>query len=84
MTTRYAIALLGLLGFSSAAGAQDFRIDDVSAPANTDIAQLKPGSIAFSDQWGGDAAAAGAQLIHFDDWTAKYPNQKKFLALFPS
>jgi hypothetical protein len=84
MATRHAIVLLGLLGFSTAAGAQDFHIDDVGAAAKADAAQLKPGSIAFSDQWGGDAAAAGAQLIHFDDWAAKYPNQKKFLALFPS
>jgi hypothetical protein len=84
MATRHAIVLLGLLGFGTAAGAQDFSIADVGAAAKTDIAQLKPGSIAFSDQWGSDAAAAGAQLIHFDDWAAKYPNQKKFLALFPS
>jgi hypothetical protein len=84
MATRHAIVLLGLLGFSTAADAQDFRIDDVGAAAKADAAQLKPGSIAFSDQWGSDAATAGAQLIHFDDWTAKYPNQKKFLALFPS
>jgi hypothetical protein len=84
MAVRHAIVLLGLLGFSSAAGAQNFSITDVGAAAKTDIAQLKPGSIAFSDQWGSDAATAGAQLIHFDDWAAKYPNQKKFLALFPS
>ena len=68
MAMRHAIVLLGLLGFSTAAGAQDFSITDVGAAAKTDVAQLKPGSIAFSDQWGGDAATAGAQLIHFDDW----------------
>jgi hypothetical protein len=86
MAMRHAIVLLGLLGFSTAAGAQDFHIEDVGAAAasKTDVSALKPATIAFSDQWGSDAATAGAQLIHFDDWTAKYPNQKKFLALFPS
>jgi hypothetical protein len=84
MATRHAIVLLGLLGFSTAAGAQSYSITDVSAAAKIDVAQLKPNSIAFSDQWGSDAAQAGPQLIHFDDWATKYPNQKKFLALFPS
>ena len=42
MATRHAIVLLGLLGFSTAAGAQDFHIDDVGAAARTDAAQLKP------------------------------------------
>jgi hypothetical protein len=84
MAMRHAIVLLGLLGFSTAAGAQDFSITDVSAAAKTDVTQLKPNTIVFSDQWGSDAATAGAQLIHFDDWASKYPNQKKFLALFPS
>jgi hypothetical protein len=84
MATRHAIVLLGLLGFSTAAGAQDFQIADVSAAAMADLAQIKPGSIAFNDQWGSDAAEAGPRLIHFDDWAAKHPNQKKFLALFPS
>jgi hypothetical protein len=84
MVTRHAIVLLGLLGFSTAAGAQDFHIEDVNAATMANVSALKPATIAFSDQWGSDAAAAGPQLIHFDDWAAKHPNQKKFLALFPS
>jgi hypothetical protein len=84
MATRHAIVLLGLLGLTTAAGAQDFQITDVDAATMADIAQLKPGSIAFNDQWGSDAAEAGPRLIHFDDWAAKHPSQKKFLALFPS
>ena len=84
MMTRHAIVLLGLLGFVPAAAAEDFRIQDVSASAMADVSQLKPGLIAFSDQWGGNAADSGGLLLHFDDWANKYPAQKKYLALFPS
>src|SRR5277367_6232592 len=52
MTTRHAIVLLGLLGFVPAATAQGFRIEDAGAARLADVAQLKPGVIAFSDQWG--------------------------------
>ena len=84
MTTRHAIVLLGLLGFAPAAAAQDFRIEDAGAARLADVAQLKPGVIAFSDQWGGDAVDAGGVLIRFEDWANKHPVQKKFLALFPA
>jgi len=84
MTTRHAIVLLGLLGFAPAAAAQDFRIEDNGAARLADVAQLKPGVIAFSDQWGGDAVDPGGVLIRFEDWTTKHPVQKKFLALFPA
>jgi hypothetical protein len=84
MRMRHAIALLGLVGFATAAvGAQDFRIDDVGSATGMDIAQLKPGTIAFSDHTGANAADSEAYLIRFEDWAAKHPNQKKFLALFP-
>ena len=83
MWTRHAIVLLGLLGFAAAAHAQDFRIDDVGSARNADIAQLKPGTIAFSDHPGADAGDV-SNLIRFDDWVTKRPNQKKFLALYPS
>jgi hypothetical protein len=84
MTTRHAIVLLGLLGFAPAAAAQDFRIEDSGAARLADVAQLKPGIIAFSDQWGGDAVDAGGVLIRFEDWANRHPVQKKFLALFPA
>src|SRR4029077_710551 len=87
MATRHAIVLFGLLGFVPAAAAQDFRIDDAGAARLAGVAQLKRGFIAFSDQWGGDAAnagGAGGTLIRFEDWAAKRPAQKKFLALFPT
>src|SRR5580700_8843818 len=84
MTTRHAIVLLGLLGFTPAAAAQDFRIEDAGAARLADVAQLKPGIIAFSDQRGGDAIDPGGVLIRFEDWANKHPVQKKFLALFPA
>jgi len=83
MWTRHAIVLLGLLGSVAAATAQNFRIDDVSSATGMDLAQLKPGRIAFSDHAGGNAADSESYLIRFEDWANKYPNQKKFLALFP-
>jgi len=86
MLMRHAIVLLGLLGSAAAAaaaGAQDFRIEDVSAASNADVAQLKPGTIAFSDHTG-SAAAGGTDLSRFEDWASKRPDQKKFLALFPA
>jgi len=80
MWMRHAIALLGLIGSGCAAHAQDFRIDDVSSARAANVAQLKPGTIAFSEQTGEGAT----DLIRFEDWARKHPVEKKFLALFPS
>ncbi len=82
MRLRHAIVLVGWLGSASAAGAQDFRIDDVGSARDADIAQLKPGTIAFSDHAAG--TADGPDLIRFADWASQRPIQKKFLALYPS
>jgi hypothetical protein len=81
MWMRHAIVLVCWLGSLSAAGAQDFRIEDVGSALSFDVAQLKPGVIAFSDQGGG--AAGEIDLIHFEDWARSRPNEKKFLSLFP-
>jgi len=83
MRTRHAIVLLGLLGFASAANAQNFRIDDVPSAVGMDLAQLRPGTIAFSDHGAGNTADADSYLMHFDDWASRYPNQRKFLTPFP-
>ena len=48
------------------------------------MAQLKPGTIAFSDQTASAAADGGTNLMRFEDWAHKHPTEKKFLALFPS
>jgi hypothetical protein len=83
MWTRHAVVLIGLLGFAAAARAQDFRIDDVSSATATDLAQIKPGTIVFSDHAGGKAADSEAYLTRFEDWASKHPVQKKYLTLFP-
>ncbi|MGH6677044.1 MAG: hypothetical protein ACRECE_12585, partial [Xanthobacteraceae bacterium] len=38
----------------------------------------------FSDKPAGDPADVGLSLVRFDDWAAKRPIEKKFLALYPS
>jgi hypothetical protein len=83
MLIRHAATLCVLLGLSSAAGAQPFKIEDVDAARTVAVTQLKPATIAFSDKPTG-ATAAGVDLAPFDDWAAKHPTEKKFLALFPS
>jgi len=82
MWKRHAIAFVGLIGSLSVACAQDFRIDDAGSAPNWSLAQLKPGTIAFSDEVGG-AAAGRANLISFEEWGRTRPVQKKFLSLFP-
>jgi hypothetical protein len=82
-TWPHAIVLLGLIGFASAAGAEDFGIDNVSAARKIDVAQLKPGVIEFSDHTSADAIDSETALVRFDDWADKDPVEKKFLALFP-
>jgi hypothetical protein len=76
------IALVALLGSLSTASAEDFRIDDSGSPPNFDVAQIKPGAIAFND--GTTSVAGGANLIAFSDWTRALPAQKKFLSLYPA
>ena len=81
---RHAIALVALIASLSAAGAQEFKIEDVSSARSVPVAQIKPGTIVFSDQEGGAASEEAAKLIHFDEWARTRPVQRKFLALFPS
>jgi hypothetical protein len=83
MWLRHAIALVGLIGSLSAANAQDFHIEDAGSPQSWDLAQLKPGTIAFSDAAAGSAAGGATNLISFANWTQSRPVQKKFLSLFP-
>jgi hypothetical protein len=83
MWTRHAIVLLALLGSVSAASAQDFTIQDVGDARKTDVAQIKSGTIVFSDHTGAGAVDSEAALFHFDEWADKHPVEKKFLALFP-
>jgi hypothetical protein len=50
MRMRHAIVLLFFIGPISAVRAQEFRIEDVGAAALLDVARIKPGTIAFTDQ----------------------------------
>jgi hypothetical protein len=85
MWIRPAIALVALAGSVTLAAAQDFRIEDVASARDTSVQQLKPQTIAFSDEpAAADAVGPGLALIRFSDWTDKHPVEKKFLALFPS
>src|SRR5580658_1321262 len=84
MRARHAIALFALIGFASAASADAFHIEDVPSARNTDVAQLKPATIAFSDKPAGNTADANLDLVRFEDWARDHPNEKMFLALYPS
>ena len=91
MPTRPALALLIFLagpaaGFfcpASAAEPQDFQIAEVSAAREANVADIKSGSIAFSDHTSPGAIDSETALSRFGDWADKHPNEKKFLALFP-
>jgi hypothetical protein len=84
MGMRHAIVLLAVFGSAAAVAATDFTIQDVSDARKTDVTQIKPGTIAFSDHTGTSAVDSEAALSHFDEWAEKHPTEKKFLALFPS
>ena len=92
MWTRHAIvlsislagAVAYFFGSASAARAQDFQIVEVSAARNLNVADIKPGTIEFSDHTSPGAIDSETALIRFDEWVEKHPNEKKFLALFPA
>ena len=88
MWQRHAIVLpgllVGVLGSASVAGAQDFRIEDVAAARNANVADIKAGTIEFSDRTSPGGIDSETALTHFDEWAGNHPNEKKFLALFPS
>ena len=80
------IALSGLILTSSlpAAGAQEFRVEDVAGVSDLDLAQVKPGAIAFNDDQKSSTAGGDAtKLIGFQEWERTQPAQKKFLSPFP-
>ncbi len=86
MRTRHPIApfclFVGLLGSASAAGAQDFQIVEVSAARSSNVADIKPDTIEFSDHTSPGSIDSETALSRFDEWAEKHPNEKKFLALF--
>ncbi len=69
---------------AAAAAAPDFQIVEVSAARQTNVADIKPGTIDFSDHTSPGAIDSETALTRFDEWAEKHPNEKKFLALFPA
>ncbi|HUC50392.1 MAG TPA: hypothetical protein VMA30_13490 [Xanthobacteraceae bacterium] len=83
MRMQHAIVLFTLFGSAAALAAQDFTIQEVSDARKTELAQIKPGIIVFSDHTGPNTVDSETALFHFDDWAEKHPTEKKFLALYP-
>ena len=83
MGFKHPIVLVALIGSLTAASAAAFGIDDVTSARNTAVAQLKPSTIAFSDK-PADAADGNLNMVRFDYWAHIHPDEKKFLALYPS
>jgi hypothetical protein len=65
-----------------AAAAAEFRIADVASLAAARD-QLKPNTIAFTDQGDNNPGAPAGQLVAFEDWGRANPIQKQFLTLYP-
>ena len=88
MGIRTAVVLALLVGLPAAAYADDYRIEEAASPQNWDVAQIKPGTIVFSDLGANakaDAKAIGnATLTPFVEWGKARPLQKRFLSLFPA
>jgi hypothetical protein len=64
--------------------AQEFRIEDVTAPAGLAVTALKPKSIAFLDRPSDELIDPDAGLVRFEDWAQARPLEKQFLTPFPS
>ena len=81
---RYHALALALMAVTPAfaASAVEFRIADVASLAAARD-QLKPNTIAFTDQGDNNPGAPAGQLVAFDDWSRANPIQKQFLALYP-
>jgi hypothetical protein len=84
MRMQCAVILLAWFGTVTGAGAQPFRIEEVSSIATLASGQLKAHTIYFADHRKDDIAdpAAGG-LTRFEDWARVRPVQKQFLSLFP-
>src|SRR6516162_7520863 len=83
-----AALLVGLATFVVTCGAQvraqEFRIQDVTAPAGLAVDGLKPRTIAFLDRPSDELLDPDTGLIRFEDWAQARPLEKQFLTPFPS
>ena len=74
-------AAIGSIAAAEAAGLPHRRSD---LAAKLEVAQIKPGTIAFNDKVEIGAKVDGAVLMPFEEWARTRPAEKKFLALFPT
>src|SRR5690606_18308061 len=65
-----------------ACAAEDFRIEPAVSALAVRAVELKPKTIAYTDQRLA-GAKADVDLLRFDDWALAHPLQKQFLGLFP-
>jgi hypothetical protein len=82
MPLRLALALALLSSLSAGSAAQEFRIEEAASLAGA--AQLKPRTIAFSDQPGDGLADPVTGLVRFEDWARARPAHKQALSLYPA
>ena len=80
MLSRLGLSVALLAANPAPLAAEEFRTEDV---ASVDAAQLKPKTIAFSDQ-GKEIADPVTGLIRFEDWARTRPLQKQLLSLYPA
>jgi hypothetical protein len=76
------LVIAGATGSIAAAEAQSFRIEEATSAQSFDVAQIKPGTIAFNDKVEIGTKDDGAVLMPFEEWARTRPAEKKFLALF--
>lgn len=76
--------LLVTFAASHAAATDNFTIKDVDVVADVPLADIKPGTIVFSDHRKAKFADADTGLIEFANWARAKPDQRRFLALYPS
>jgi len=79
-----AVAAAGFFAAASIARADEFQIAEVSAARSSNVADIKPGTIDFSDHTSPGAIDSETALTRFGEWAEKHPEEKKFLALFPA
>jgi len=85
-TTRLIAALLFAVAAatgSPAAGAEDFRLEEVTSLASVKLPDIKPHTVLFTDQRNDKLADPATGLIPFEDWVRARPVQQRFLSLFP-
>lgn len=81
-------AFLSLAAFAillpGGAGAQEFKLEEVTSVAKLAVEQLRPKSIVFMDRPGDEAVDPEVGLVRFEDWAQQKPIQKQFLSPYPS